>query len=91
VTKDLPEISANSSSEQIEEYAERTFSTPEQIRARLQDGKQMAKGFAALQIEVKGRPWGVIVIDSVRQLGKDDTDKYTVIGSVLPPLLERVR
>jgi hypothetical protein len=62
--KELPAITANSSAEEIAEYARLSKLSPEWVRRRLSRKQPCARSLCGVPIEGKKRPWGVIVLDS---------------------------
>jgi len=71
----------------LTDYANRTFVPVEWVRAR----HFLARSYCGIPVEVKGRVWGVIVLDS---RGQDSIDTeavrlYTMVGKFLGKLLER--
>lgn len=91
--RQLPNIDGASSEGSIREYAAATFVTPSWVRQRLQAKRPMAKSFCAIRIQVKGKPWGVLVLDSQSEIPPDEAflaQRFAAMASVLSPLLERV-
>lgn len=90
---DVPDITANSSDEDIAQYAEKTFVTPASIKRRIRDRRPCARLFMAFRMTVRDAPWGVVMIDSrAERLPKNlvATHKFEAIRSVLGHLLEPV-
>ena len=86
-------MSAESGDATINEYAGATQVTNGWIRSQLRSGRPLASSYAALRVLLKGRPWGVLVIDSRRSepINKELLSaRFTTYGSVLTPLLEKV-
>ena len=88
----LPEVSESSSSTVIAEYATRTFVTPDWVKDRL--GKPLPRSLCGVPIEVEGRIWGVLVLDSRAEDGiksQKVTDLVDFVGIVLRHLLRRAK
>lgn len=86
--EDLPDLSANPSEKAIATFAQKTSCPVEEIRRR----KPRCRSLCGIPVEVKGRVWGVLVIDSRNsKLPKDliQTHYYSVAKS-LGRLLERL-
>ncbi|MCH7870556.1 MAG: hypothetical protein IID33_02540 [Planctomycetes bacterium] len=66
---ELPDVSRACSDAEIDDYARRTFVTPEQVRER----KWPARSFAALVLRSGGKRLGVLVLDSVSPSGANLT------------------
>ena len=84
----LPQLSSACSEEVFTCYAEKTGVTVPWLRSRLPKGRS----FYAVRVESKGKPWGVIVIDSRREsINYRRVTKYwDLIGNQMGRLLERV-
>lgn len=65
---DLPELTSDTSENHLSDYARRTMTTIEDCRQQL----WAARSYAALQIRVSGRRWGVLVLDSRDPKGARD-------------------
>ena len=87
VVNALPEISENPPCDVLAEYTERTFV----VVAWWQRHRQHARSFCGIPVEVKGKLWGVIVLDSRNPEGIDENAIrfYSLIGRFLGKLLER--
>lgn len=89
---ELPTLTASSSDADKEQYAKATGVPVEWVNRQLQRGRPLAAAYAALVVQLKGQPWGVLVLDS-RKKGAIDADKlkrFSAYGKLLTPLLERV-
>ena len=87
VVNGLPDINENPPCDVLAEYARRTWIA----EAWLQKQSQHARSFCGIPVEVKGKLWGVIVLDS-RSPGVIDEEAirfYSLIGRYLGKLLER--
>ncbi|HET6428414.1 MAG TPA: GAF domain-containing protein, partial [Phycisphaerae bacterium] len=60
----LPEITADSPPADLERYARLTGVSKEWIGQRLSKGRRLARSYLAIPVEVNGKPWGVVVLDS---------------------------
>lgn len=65
----LNTLSQSSSPQEIEDFAKATFVNAQWIRSRLQKEKPLSKSLFAFRIKIGGKPWGVVVIDSVASDG----------------------
>lgn len=76
----------------VVDYAKRTGVTTEWLTRQIEQGRQMALSFRAIPIEVSGRRWGVLLLDSrdpggvAKNREKVDIAPY---ASLLGKLLER--
>ena len=88
VVNGLSDANENPSREVLAEYAQRTWIAETWV---LQKQRQHARSFCGIPVEVKGKLWGVIVLDSRNPQAIDqNADKfYRLIGRVLGKLLER--
>ena len=88
----LPELTAKTEIEVLNDYADRTYVTVAFLQRRLREGRCMPRSLCAIPIRVKGRPWGVIIIDSTEDKGvpSDASAEYVLIGRAIEKLLERV-
>lgn len=83
----LPDINENPPCDVLAEYARRTWIA----EARLQKQRQHARSFCGIPVEVKGKLWGVIVLDSRNPevINQNADQFYSLIGRFLGKLLER--
>ena len=83
----LPDINENPSCDALTEYARQTFVA----EAWLQKQRQHAHSFCGIPVEVKGKLWGVIVLDSrnPEAIDQNAIRFYSLIGRYLGKLLER--
>lgn len=89
---ELPDLHADGSQANINEYARRTWNKPEWVRMRLQKNKQLARSFCGIPIRVKGKEWGLIIIDSRSStaIQRNSNGVYDLMGRTLGKLLERI-
>ncbi|MBX3386461.1 MAG: hypothetical protein KF768_07810 [Phycisphaeraceae bacterium] len=88
----LPALSKDSPQAELDQYAKETCVDTTWVRCQLDRGRPLAASYAALVVLLKGRPWGVLVIDS-RKPGTIDPEKlkrFVAYGKLLTPLLERI-
>lgn len=64
VVDNLPDLSDNSTDEDIKKYSSETNIDPDFLIKRIADHKPNARSFYAFVIERKDEPWGVVVLDS---------------------------
>ena len=87
IVENLPDLSGTHSLRLLEEYAHKTWVSVEWLQSRTQH----ARSFRGIPVEVKGRLWGVIVLDSRSPTAIDQNavKVYRLIGRYLGKLLER--
>jgi GAF domain-containing protein len=87
IVEDLPDISGTPSLGLLEDYARKTWVSVEWLQNR----SQHARSFCGIPVEVKGRLWGVIVLDSRSPdaIDQDAVKVHSLIGRYLGKLLER--
>lgn len=90
--KSLPVLGSEASPADIDEYANRCKVEPVWVRGQLSKGRPLAKSYAALRVQLKGKPWGVLVLDSrnAGPIDKEKLDRFKAYGNLLTPLLERI-
>ena len=88
---DLPDISKDSNERTLKKYAEKGFVDILWLREWLRHETGVARSFRGIPIEVKGRTWGILVLDSTKpeQIGKDNEELYDMIAWSLGKLLEK--
>lgn len=90
--RDLPDIQESCDDVSCKEYARNSFVSSDWVRRRLRSGKPFAKCFYAIRIEVRKKPWGVIMIDS-RNPRMPQPQKaqhqFPLVAKTLAILLER--
>jgi len=81
-------LDGNPRKKAIKDYAAQTWVTEEWLAHK----KCLARSFCGIPVEIRGKPWGVIVLDSRNpgEISKDAVDHYTQIARTLAKLLERV-
>ncbi len=86
--EDLPDLSGNPSDRAIAEYAKKTSCPIDEIRVR----KPRSRSLCGIPVEVRGRVWGVLVIDSRNvKLPKEMIEThYFLVAKSLGRLLERL-
>ena len=90
--KNLPDLDHEPNEIEVGEYASHTFVSPEWVRNERKK-KALARSFLALPIEVNGREWGVLIIDSrvPKVISKQKMFHYRkLVGPILQELLEGV-
>lgn len=92
VVSELPDLSNNPSEEEIKLYARRTWNSVEWVKNRMKNNKSLARSICGIPIRVKGKEWGIIVIDSVSPTAvtRSSNEFYDLMGRSLSKLLERV-
>jgi len=90
----LPDLDEDSSTPDVKRYARETWLNEGLVRKRLKAELSCSRSFCGIAIEVKGKVWGVIVLDSRRTRGiRKPSGKnlvtYTVMAKFLRTLLER--
>ena len=88
VVNGLSDINENPSRDMLAEYAQQTWIPETWV---LQKQRQHARSFCGIPVQVKGKLWGVIVLDSRNpEVIDQNADKfYRLIGRFLGKLLER--
>ena len=88
---ELPDMSGQPSAQDIQSYAEKTFVTAEFVRMYMGKGRPLARSFLGIPVEVKGKRWGVVVMDSKREMHVSPRylNLYTIISRFLSKLLEK--
>lgn len=88
----LPVLVKNAGEPDIATYAAKTGVTTAWVKCQLYADRRFAASYAAVTIQHKGQPWGVLVVDS---RGSDSFDPanlgdFIAYGKLLTPLLERI-
>jgi hypothetical protein len=92
MTDALPEVSTASSDDELENYAKKAFVSVEWVKNRLKDGKPLARRLCGVRLELKGNPWGVLVVDSRLPEKIDRVEEaFKLSGRHLVALLEGAR
>lgn len=88
----LPELRLDSPSVEIEDYAQKTNVSTKRVTKAVKKGKRLPRSLCGIMVEVKGLPWGVVVLDSQKPeaISPEQVDAYRSYGILLVPLLERV-
>ena len=91
IVQDLPQITSDSSAEDVEEYAKKTFCPTNYVDGCRAAGKILPRSLAAIPIWVRGKPWGVLVLDSRHPEGvKEETVmNFSVTVEIISQLLEK--
>jgi hypothetical protein len=66
---DLPDLSNNPGEQAILEYAQRAWLPERWVRARLKNRKPFARALCGIPVEVNGKRWGVLILDSRNPTG----------------------
>jgi hypothetical protein len=87
IVRNLPDINIDHSPVLLEEYARQTWVSVKWLQKR----RQHALSFCGIPVEVKGKLWGVIVLDSrsPETIAQDPSRVYSLTGRYLGKLLER--
>jgi hypothetical protein len=88
----LPDVNADPSEANIQEYSNRTWVSVEWVRSQVQNGKPLPRSLVGIPIEVSGNRWGVIVFDSRSPEIKTArvSRQFRLVGLTLGHLLKRV-
>lgn len=91
ILPDLPEIKPSTGNGKKESYAKVTKSSVRFLERYLAEGKTPPRSMAAVPVECNGKPWGVIVLDSLTPLAvtQDSVEHYTLTVALIGHLLER--
>jgi hypothetical protein len=90
----LPDISRQSDTDAKREYARLTFVAERLLDERLHQGRPCARSFLAIRVEVGGRPWGVLMIDSRQEKLPEPlkaSNSFRNLAKMLEILLERAK
>ncbi len=87
----LPSLNDTSPQDDIEKYANLCKVDPAWVTGQLQKRRPLAKSYAALRVQLRGKPWGVLVLDSrnPEPIDKEKLDRFKAYANLLTPLLER--
>lgn len=88
---DLPGLTANSPEPDIKRYAQAVRCSWKPMRRKIRSGKAFARSYWGIPIEVDGKLWGVLVIDSMKEQlqGKDDIKAaFAPFGTCISKLLK---
>jgi hypothetical protein len=91
--EDLPGLEGTPSGADVTDYAHRSFVSEQWIRRRSSD-KVFPRSLHGIPVEVKGKLWGVVVLDSRLERGirlERATRLISVLAAILDKLLEKVR
>jgi hypothetical protein len=87
--EDLPDVSGNPSPATLEQYARATRSTTKWLAKH----KPCSRSFCGIPFDVKGKRWGVVVLDSRNEQIKQKADLidnfFKINGRYLSKLMER--
>jgi hypothetical protein len=72
---DLPALADSTTDDLIADYAKRTWVLPEEIRKR----RPKARSYSGVVVLVKGRPSGVLVVDSINDKATNSPDQIRVM------------
>lgn len=88
---DLPDLSAEPSADDVAQYARKTFVSKEWVEAYIRRGRPLARAFLGIPVELGGKRWGVIVLDSRREMHNSsrNLNLYTILSKFLSKLLEK--
>jgi len=88
----LPLLEKSSNSGDIKMYAEHCHVSLEKLRSKVAKGRPLARSYAALRVQLKGKPWGVLVLDSrnSKPFEIERLERFKAYGSLLTPVLERI-
>lgn len=84
------EIDQNATARDMQLYANDTFVSLDEVQKRLSSGNAQPVSFRGLTIEVSGRPWGVLLLDSRKpNVANNASIELASHAFVLQKLLER--
>ena len=83
----LPDVSTEPTDAEVAQYARETQASESEVRRK----KPLARSYWAFPIEVEGRRWGVVVVDSrsPEAIGKRALPEYQGLVMMISRLLER--
>ena len=78
LVEDLPLLRTGSQEHHFLDYAKKAFTEPRKISKKIKANKTVARSLCGIIVEVSGRPWGVIVIDSAnpKLVTQDEIEKF---------------
>ena len=87
----LPSVEQRSSKKVKKEYADKTNMTVQMVEQYTRQSKPLPRSLLAFPVEVNGRIWGVIVLDSRKpdSIPEDAVTKYSLTSAIIGQLLER--
>lgn len=91
--ENLPIIRATSTLDELALYAKSGFVTLSSVKRQARRGTPLPRSLFGIIVEVKGKPWGVIVIDSPAEklIGKEQIEIfYAKNAKILGKLLEKL-
>ncbi|MBV8214043.1 MAG: hypothetical protein JOZ08_12585 [Verrucomicrobia bacterium] len=89
VREDLPDISQNSSTEDLKKYADDSWLTVEWLEKKLvRKGSGWPRALYGIPVEVEGKLWGVIVLDS-RDVKIPNLDRIDAFHETYAKILSR--
>lgn len=93
VAENLPSLTRTSAKKQISRYAARTHCPENVICDYLRRGRSLPRSIAAIPIEVRNVPWGVLVLDSSQGDGvtQELVDNFTLIVHSISQILEKAK
>lgn len=83
MVNDLPSLETNHRSADFKQYAERSFMDEETVRRK----RPRARSLCGIPVEVAGRPWGVIVLDSRHPEKIEAAPAFIEMSAILGRLL----
>ena len=92
ILTDLPDVYAAQVEETISDYAQKTWCSAKWVKTRIRRDLPLARSFCGVPVRVKGRHWGVIVLDSrdPTSLEESEEDFHELMGRTLGKMLERI-
>jgi len=89
---ELPDVINNPSPENVRKYAAATSVAENWVKDRLAKGQKLARSYLGIPVEVEGKLWGVVILDSA-QTGtirrRATLEYYKLTSLALAKLLER--
>ena len=89
--EELPRITATSALRQKEKYARRTFTEEQFVELYIQQGKSLPLSVGAMPVFVRGKIWGVLVLDSQASDGvtEEVLSNFSLTVEIIGQLLEK--
>jgi hypothetical protein len=88
----LPDVNGAVSQQELDEYAKETFVSSDWLNQRIQKRRPCSRSFYSIRIQVSGKDWGVLMIDSRLESlpnPRTATHVFESIHAVLEILLSR--
>lgn len=86
----LPKLEKSSTPTTVSDYARKTWTSKTRVQEWLEEGKPLPTSMCAFPVNVRGKPWGVVVLDSRRGNGVKEYDQMKVAIELTQSLLGEI-